>query len=86
MTVVASRDLRNHTADVLSRVAEGVDVTVTVHGKPVALITRPRSLRPRSMGRTEFLTQRERALPDPGLRVDLQWIAADTTDDLGDLR
>lgn len=85
MSVVASRDLRNHTAAILDRVAEGVDVTVTVHGKPVALITRPRSLRPASMSANEFLARRERALPDAGLRADLRWISADTTDDLEDL-
>lgn len=85
MSVVASRDLRNHTAEILGRVSEGVDVTVTVHGRPVAVITRPRGLRPRSWSKNEFLAQREHALADAGLRVDLQWISSGTTDELDDL-
>lgn len=34
------------------------------------------------MSANEFLARRERALPDAGLRADLRWISADTTDDL----
>lgn len=84
MTSVASRELRNHTASVLRRVAEGDDVTVTVNGLPVALITRPRGQRPTTLTRDELLQIHERALVDPRLRVDLAWISGDTTDDLGD--
>lgn len=84
MTSVASRDLRNHTAEVLRRVADGTDVTVTVNGRPVALITRPPSQRAVAMTRGELLQLRAHALPDGGLRADLSWISADTTDDLGD--
>ena len=85
MTNVASRELRNHTAAVLRRVAEGTDVTVTVNGRPVALITQPRDRRVSSLSRLELMTLREQALPDRGLRADLAWISNDTTDDLGDL-
>jgi prevent-host-death family protein len=38
MTHIASRDLRNHTGDVLRRVADGERITVTQHGRPVAEI------------------------------------------------
>lgn len=85
MTSVASRDLRNHTADVLRRVAEGTDVTVTVNGRPVALITRPRGHRASTMTRWQVAELREVALPDERFRADLAWISSDTTDDLGDL-
>jgi prevent-host-death family protein len=36
MTTVASRDLRNHTDDVLRAVTDGSGVTVRVNGRPVA--------------------------------------------------
>jgi antitoxin (DNA-binding transcriptional repressor) of toxin-antitoxin stability system len=85
MTSVASRELRNHTAAVLRRVAEGTDVTVTVNGLPVALITRPRGRRATTLSRHDLIRLHEQALPDPRLRVDLAWISHDTTDDLGDL-
>lgn len=85
MTVVASRDLRNHTAEVLRRVAEGVEITVTVHGRPVALISPPRSQRPRTFSKAELLAHRDQSLADPGFLADLHWISAGTTDDLDDL-
>lgn len=84
MTTVASRDLRNHTADVLRQVAEGSDVTVTVNGRPVALITRPASERPTTMTFAQLVRLRERALSDARLRADLAWISDDTTVELGD--
>lgn len=85
MTTVASRDLRNHTASVLRQVADGADVTVTVNGRPVAVITRPRSQRPTALTRSELEQLHAQTLPDAGLRADLAWISQDTTDDLGDL-
>lgn len=84
MTSVASRELRNHTAAVLRRVTEGTDVTVTVNGVPVAVITRPRGQRPASMSRGDLVRLHAEALPDAGFRTDLAWISGDTTDDLGD--
>lgn len=85
MSTVASRDLRNHTADILRQVAEGTDVTVTVHGRPVALITRPPSMRPTGWPKAEFLRRLRESRPDAGLRADLEWISAGTTDELDDL-
>lgn len=83
MSIVASRDLRNHTAEVLRRVGKGERVTVTVNGTPVAEIGPVRAQRRLAMSRTEFaeLVLRHRA--DPGLRADLDELAGDTTDDLG---
>ncbi len=85
MSTVASRDLRNHTADILRQVAEGTDVTVTVHGRPVALITRPSSTRATGWSVEEFLRRRDESLPDPGLLADLEWISEGTTDELDTL-
>lgn len=85
MTSVASRELRNHTAEVLRRVAEGTDVTVTVNGRPVALITRPHEQRPSSLSARDVADMHVSGRPDATLRADLAWISADTTDDLGAL-
>lgn len=86
MTVVASRDLRNDTAGVLRRVAEGEEVIVTVSGKPVAKLTRIAPVRRRWLSSAEFLTRLQDAQADPGLREDLAQLAGETTDDLGPVR
>lgn len=82
MTTIASRDLRNHTADVLRRVAEGTPVTITVNGRPVAEITAVRSARSQFLTRSELLDVLTRRQADPGLRRDLDALAGETTDDL----
>lgn len=82
MTTIASRDLRNHTADVLRQVAEGAEVTVTVHGEPAALITRPRRQRSHGMARADFIEFLDRQSADAHLADDLAWISEGTTDDL----
>lgn len=87
MSEVASRELRNHTADVLRRAAGGESITITVHGKPVAQLgPLNRSMR-RHWTREEFIDFVESGhQADPGLREDLADLAADTTDDLGPIR
>ena len=80
---VASRELRNDTAGVLQRVREGEDVTITVNGRPVAVLTAVRPQRRRWLSRTEFLSRLRRSQADPGLREDLAALAGDTTEDLG---
>ncbi|MPV38103.1 type II toxin-antitoxin system Phd/YefM family antitoxin [Georgenia subflava] len=86
MTTIASRDLRNHTASVLKQVADGAEVTVTLHGEPVALITRPRRARRSGMPRAEFLELQAGQSLDDTLAADLAWITDGTTDDLGPVR
>jgi len=83
MAEVPSRDLRNDTAGVLRRVQTGEDVTVTVNGKPVALLTAIQPVRRRWLSRDEVLQRLRRAQADPGLRRDLAALAGETTDDLG---
>jgi prevent-host-death family protein len=81
MTDVASRDLRNETRSLLSRVESGEEVTITVNGRPVAVL-KPVGRRPAWFGRAEFI---RRVLPrqaDPGLARDLAALAPDFTDDL----
>lgn len=83
--MVAARELRNHTAEVLRRVASGERVTVTSHGAPVAEIV---PVRP---GGRAYLTRAEvaRLLPsaqaDSALRGELEDLSG-STDDLGPIR
>jgi prevent-host-death family protein len=86
MTVVASRDLRNHTADVLRQVAAGGRVVVTVNGTPVAEIGPVRAGRRASLPKRELAALLQTRQADPGLRADLATLAAETTDDLGPIR
>lgn len=84
MTSVASRDLRNHTAEVLRQAADGTRVTITVNGRPVAEIGPVRSLRPQFFAKTDLLTLIDHQA-DAGLSGDLDDLAGDTTDDLDPL-
>jgi prevent-host-death family protein len=85
MATVAARDLRNHTADVLRRVAEGDRVTVTVNGTPVAEIGPVPSARRATMSKHELRNLLAGAQADPGLRSDLSALGDDTTADLDPL-
>jgi prevent-host-death family protein len=86
MTEVGSRDLRNDTAGVLRRVQAGEDITITVKGRPVAVLSATQLQRRRWLTKAEFLARLRRAQADPGLRDDLAALAGDTTDDLGPIR
>jgi prevent-host-death family protein len=86
MPEVASRELRNDTAGVLRRVQAGEDITITVKGRPVALLAAAEPPRRRWLAKTEFLARLHRAQADPGLRDDLALLAGDSTDDLGPVR
>lgn len=83
MSVVASRDLRNHTADVLRQVADGTRVTITVNGVPVADITAHSSGRRATLTRHEMLALVTTRQADAGLRADLRDLAGDDTESLG---
>lgn len=83
MSEVASRELRNDTAGVLRRVQGGEDITITVKGRAVAVLSPVHARRRRWLPGTEFVARMRRAQADPGLRDDLAAIAGDTTDDLG---
>jgi prevent-host-death family protein len=83
MSVVASRDLRNHTADVLRRAAAGEEITITVAGRPVAQLVAIKAPTRRPFSREEMAALLRTSQADPGLRADLAKLAGDTTDDLG---
>jgi prevent-host-death family protein len=72
MDAVPSRDLRNHTAAVLQRVARGEVVAVTVHGRTVAEIHPPRDRRPTAWTRDEFIRDVLPHQADPALRDELR--------------
>ena len=80
MTEIAMRELRNHTSEVLRRVDNGEEITVTVNGRSVAqLVPMP--------GRRRFLPAQQifAHQADPGLADDLrELLPAETTDDMGD--
>ncbi|MEO5533819.1 MAG: type II toxin-antitoxin system prevent-host-death family antitoxin [Pseudolysinimonas sp.] len=82
MTLVAARELRNNTADLLRRVARGEKITITLNGVEVAEI-----IPIKSRGKRRFISKEEffrtARFADPGLREDLAELAGDTTDDLG---
>jgi prevent-host-death family protein len=81
MADVASRELRNNTRSVLERVAAGETVTITVDGRPVALLE-PVGRRPRWLRRDEFVGRVVSHQADAGLREDLAKLAPDSTEDL----
>ena len=82
MTTVASRDLRNHTAEVLRQVSDGTRVTITVNGRPVAEIGPVQSTRPLFLTKTQLVELISERQADPGLKDDLERLAGDTTADL----
>jgi len=85
MTTIASRELRNHTADVLRQVSGGTHVTITVNGRPVAEISPIRSARKHFLSKSDLVEIMTRKQADPGLRDDLVALASETTDDLDPL-
>lgn len=82
MTTVASRDLRNHTAEILRQVSDGTRVTITVNGRPVAEIGPVRATRPQFFAKADAVELLAFRQADPGLSRDLEHLAGDTTDDL----
>jgi prevent-host-death family protein len=85
MFEVASRELRNNTAELLRRVQSGEQIVVTTRGKPVASLIPFESQRRRWLPRAELLRRFDVAQADHGLRADLDRLAGETTDDLGPL-
>jgi prevent-host-death family protein len=82
---VASRELRNNTADLLRRIEDGDEIVITTRGKPVAALVPLIEQRRRWLSRGELARRLAVAQADPGLRADLARLAGETTDDLGPL-
>lgn len=81
MAEVASRELRNSTRSLLDRVAAGESLTITVDGRPVALLG-PVARRPRWVQRSEFVSAVLAHQADPALTADLDVLAGEMTDDV----
>lgn len=84
MADVASRDLRNNTRALLERVEAGEAITITVAGRPVAVL-QPIGRRPQWLGRDEFVRRVVPYQADPALQRDLTELGPDSTDDLPQL-
>lgn len=82
---VASRELRNNTAELLRQVSSGEQVVITTRGKPVASLVPFKPSRRRWLPRAELVRRLATAQADTGLREDLARLAGETTDDLGPL-
>lgn len=80
MGVAASRELRNNTRSLLDRVEAGESITITVDGRPAAVLA-PVGRKPRWMAKEEFLGRLVGHQADPGLRAELRRLVPDTTDD-----
>jgi prevent-host-death family protein len=80
---VASRELRNNTAELLRRVGAGEQIVVTTRGKPIASLIPFESQQRRWLPRAELMRRLSLVQADPGLRDDLERLAGETTDDLG---
>jgi prevent-host-death family protein len=80
---IASRELRNNTAELLRRVKTGDEIVITTRGKPVASLVPFEPSKRRWLSRAELIRRLEVAQADPGLRADLASWAGGTTDELG---
>jgi prevent-host-death family protein len=80
MTSVASRELRNSTRSLLDRVESGETLTITVDGRPMAILA-PVGRRPRWVARGEFVSAVIEHQADPGLTDDLLDLAGEMTDE-----
>ena len=78
---MASRELRNHTRDLLRRVEASENVVITVDGRPVAVL-RPVGARPRWIARADFVHRFSGRQANPALTKELRMLSPDTTDDL----
>lgn len=81
MSNVASRELRNSTRSLLDRVEAGETLTITVDGRPAAVLA-PIGRRPRWVARNEFASNVLPHQADPGLAGDLEELAGEMTDEL----
>lgn len=77
---VASRELRNSTRSLLDRVAAGETLTITVDGRPAALLS-PIARRSRWVPRDEFASTILTAQADAELADDLTELAGEMTDE-----
>ncbi|BBZ11324.1 type II toxin-antitoxin system Phd/YefM family antitoxin [Mycobacterium branderi] len=78
---VGVRDLRNRTSQVVDAVKAGEQVTLTVHGEPVADIV-PHRRRVRWVSGERLRTELAERSADAGLTAELDELAGQTLDEL----
>lgn len=81
MSEVASRELRNNTRSLLDRVGAGESITITVDGRPVAVL-QPLGRRPQWLGRDDFVRRVVLHQADAALAGELAELSPGTTDDV----
>ena len=81
MTSIASRELRNSTRSLLDRVEAGETLTITVDGRPMAVLA-PVGRRRRWVSSDEFVSTVLAHQADPALAHDLDDLAGEMTDDV----
>jgi prevent-host-death family protein len=83
MAEVASRELRNNTAEVLRRVQAGEEITITVRGKPVAQVVPLGTRRTPGLSGAELVRRLQNlpGEPDPTFAADMEWIRGEYTDE-----
>ncbi len=81
MAEVASRELRNSTRALLDRVEAGETITITVDGRPIAMLA-PLARRSRWVSRSEFVDTVLANQADAELSHDLAQFAGEMTDEL----
>jgi prevent-host-death family protein len=77
MATIPQKELRNHVGEVLRRAEGGEELTITVSGRPVAVLGPARGRRWVPSGQ---LTELWRAPADPTLDSDLERIGGDLVD------
>ena len=78
---VPVRELRNHTSDVLRRVAAGESLSVTVNGKPIADLV-PHVAQRTWVPMAEILKMFAGSMLDENFDADVDTVLSDTVDDL----
>jgi antitoxin (DNA-binding transcriptional repressor) of toxin-antitoxin stability system len=66
MTIISSSEARATLPDLLNRVVNGEEVTITRHGRPVAVMVRPDALRVRRADRALALANKVRDALEAG--------------------
>lgn len=81
MSEIASRELRNNTRALLERVEAGEAITITVNGRPVAIL-QPVGRRRSWISAEEFASRVVANQADAGLARELAELVPETTHDL----
>jgi prevent-host-death family protein len=82
VTQVGSRALRNELRSLLQRVEQGEDVTITVDGRPVAVLRPLAHSHLRWISRADFAAHVLPRQADHALAQELRALAPETTDSL----